>query len=32
MKKTIGLLCVIALLGALLVPGTGTAAGAVALT
>ena len=32
MKKTIGLLCVIALLGTLLVPGTGTATGAVALT
>ena len=32
MKKTIGLLCVIALLGALLVPGMGTATGAVALT
>ena len=31
MKKTIGLLCVIALLGALLVPGTGTATGAVTL-
>src|SRR5450756_2109293 len=32
MKKTIGLLCVIALLGALLVPGMGTATGAVTLT
>jgi len=32
MKRTIGLLCVIALLGALLVPGTGMARGAVALT
>ncbi|RIE05838.1 stalk domain-containing protein [Candidatus Cryosericum terrychapinii] len=32
MKKTIRLLCVIALLGALLTPGTGTATGAVALT
>jgi sugar lactone lactonase YvrE len=32
MKKTIGLLCVIALLGASLVPGIGTAAGAVGLT
>jgi len=32
MKKTIDLLCVIALLGATLVPGVGTATGAVALT
>src|SRR5450756_2157567 len=32
MKKTIGLLCVIALLGALLVSGIGTATSAVALT
>jgi sugar lactone lactonase YvrE len=32
MKKTIGLLCVIALLGVSLVPGMGTATGAVALT
>jgi sugar lactone lactonase YvrE len=32
MKRTIGLLCVIALLGASLVPGMGTATGAVALT
>ena len=32
MKKTIGLLCVIALLGALLVPDTGRATGAVVLT
>jgi len=32
MKKTIGLLCVIALLGASLVPGTGRVTGAVALT
>src|SRR5664280_3648895 len=32
MKRTIGLLCVIALLGASLVPGMGMARGAVALT